>query len=91
GRRREFARFPQFADPKLLEQIPDPNSFSTFVSSIPEPGPAPGSAACLRRVAELLHIRKLHIVPYLRGAKSLEARAIGPKAVHARWQLANGS
>ncbi|MHA0111693.1 DUF3459 domain-containing protein, partial [Klebsiella pneumoniae] len=42
-------------------------------------------------VAELLHIRKLHIVPYLRGAKSLEARAIGPKAVHARWQLANGS
>ncbi|WP_343741907.1 malto-oligosyltrehalose trehalohydrolase [Herbaspirillum huttiense] len=91
GRRREFARFPQFADPKLLEQIPDPNSFATFVSSIPEPGPAPGSAACLRRVAELLHIRKLHIVPYLRGAKSLEARAIGPKAVHARWQLANGS
>jgi maltooligosyltrehalose trehalohydrolase len=91
GRRREFARFPQFADPALLEQIPDPNSFATFVSSIPEPGPAPGSAACLRRVAELLHIRKLHIAPYLRGARALEARAIGPKAVHARWQLANGS
>jgi maltooligosyltrehalose trehalohydrolase len=61
GRRREFARFPQFADPALLEQIPDPNSFATFVSSIPEPGPAPGSAACLRRVAELLHLRKRHI------------------------------
>jgi maltooligosyltrehalose trehalohydrolase len=91
GRRREFARFPQFADPKLLEQIPDPNSFATFVSSIPEPGPAPGSAACLRRAAELLHIRKLHIAPYLRGAKALGARAIGPKAVHARWQLGNGS
>lgn len=91
GRRREFARFPQFADPALLEQIPDPNSFATFVSSIPEPGPAPGSAACLRRVAELLHIRKLHIAPYLRGARALEARAIGPKAVHARWRLSNGS
>ncbi|NQE47142.1 malto-oligosyltrehalose trehalohydrolase [Herbaspirillum rubrisubalbicans] len=91
GRRREFARFPQFADPKLLEQIPDPNSFATFVSSIPEPGPAPASAACLRRVAELLHLRRHHIAPYLRGAKALEARAIGPKAVHARWQLSNGS
>ena len=91
GRRREFSRFPQFADPQLLEQIPDPNSFATFVSSIPEPGPAPGSAACLRRVAELLHIRKLHIAPYLRGARALEARAIGPKAVQARWRLSNGS
>jgi len=91
GRRREFARFPQFADPALLEQIPDPNSFATFVSSIPEPGPAPGSAACLRRVAELLHLRKRHIAPFLHEVRALGARAIGPKAVHARWRLADGS
>ncbi len=91
GRRREFARFPQFSDPALLEQIPDPNSFATFVSSIPEPGPAPGSATCLRRVAELLHLRKRHIAPFLHEVRALGARVIGPKAVHARWRLADGS
>lgn len=91
GRRREFARFPQFADAALLERIPDPNSFASFVSSIPEPGPAPGSAACLRRVAELLHLRRHHIAPHLHRVQPLGARAIGAKAVQARWRLANGS
>jgi maltooligosyltrehalose trehalohydrolase len=89
GRRREFARFPQFSDPALLERLPDPNSFATFIASIPEPGPAPASAAYLGRVAQLLRIRSLHITPFLRGAHAIEAKAIGPKAVNARWLLSN--
>ncbi|MBP0597462.1 malto-oligosyltrehalose trehalohydrolase [Herbaspirillum sp. LeCh32-8] len=89
GRRREFARFPQFADASLLEQLPDPNSFSTFMTSIPEPGPAPVAAAWLTRTAQLLRIRSVHVAPFLRGAHAIEARAIGPKAVNARWMLSN--
>jgi len=89
GRRREFSHFPQFSDPEVLDQLPDPNSFSTFIASIPEPAPAPASVACLNRVAQLLRIRSLHVAPFLRGAHAIEARAIGPKAVNARWMLAN--
>eukprot|EP01116_Phalansterium_solitarium_P003463 TRINITY_DN14292_c0_g1_i1.p1 TRINITY_DN14292_c0_g1~~TRINITY_DN14292_c0_g1_i1.p1 ORF type:complete len:654 (+),score=167.52 TRINITY_DN14292_c0_g1_i1:108-2069(+) len=33
GRRREFAKFPEFSDPKLRETIPDPQAESTFQSS----------------------------------------------------------
>jgi maltooligosyltrehalose trehalohydrolase len=33
GRRAEFARFPEFADPVLRERIPDPNSLTTFESA----------------------------------------------------------
>lgn len=91
GRKREFGRFPQFSDPALLEKLPDPNSFSTFIASIPEPGPAPESAAWLGRVAQLLRIRSLHIAPFLRGAHAIDAQAIGPKAVNARWLLADRS
>jgi maltooligosyltrehalose trehalohydrolase len=90
GRRREFAKFPAFADESLLKDLPDPNSFATFIASIPEPGPAPESASYLSRVAHLLRIRSLHIMPHLRGAQALEASAIGPKAVNARWRLNNG-
>ncbi|WDZ94243.1 malto-oligosyltrehalose trehalohydrolase [Herbaspirillum sp. WKF16] len=89
GRRREFARFPQFADETLLDRLPDPNSFSTFMASIPEPGPAPAAAAQMGRVAHLLRLRAQHVTPFLRGARAIEARAIGPKAVHARWMLSN--
>ena len=34
GRRREFARWSQFADPALRETIPDPNAYQTFERSM---------------------------------------------------------
>jgi maltooligosyltrehalose trehalohydrolase len=65
GRRREFARFAQFADPAARASIPDPNSVATFTES------------CLRwsdrrldrhrerlaLVRRLLRIRRREIVP----------------------------
>jgi maltooligosyltrehalose trehalohydrolase len=39
GRRREFAKFPAFADPKARQAIPDPNARATFEASRPAPGP----------------------------------------------------
>ncbi|ASU38822.1 malto-oligosyltrehalose trehalohydrolase [Herbaspirillum sp. meg3] len=94
GRRKEFSRFPEFADPAALDALPDPNSFSTFMASIPEPvAPEEDASAgqwmgwCYR----LLLIRREAITPYLPGAIALDAQAIGPAAVYARWRLNNGT
>ena len=90
GRRAEFARFPQFVDPAQRERIPDPNAADTFQTSIPRADPAIGGAreALYRR---LLTLRQEEIVPRLTGARAIEARALGDKAVLARWRLGDGS
>lgn len=101
GRRKEFARFPEFADAAALDSLPDPNSFATFMASIPEPAVIDADAGladdgfsaqqwmgwCYR----LLVIRRAAITPYLPATQALDANAIGPAAVHARWRLGNGS
>jgi maltooligosyltrehalose trehalohydrolase len=88
GRRREFAAFPAFADEKSRESIPDPNAYSTFaVSRIEEMAPADNQCRqCYRR---LLAVRRSQLIPRLEGARALGAHAIGPKAVVARWRLAD--
>jgi maltooligosyltrehalose trehalohydrolase len=90
GRRNEFARFPAFSDPAKRELIPDPNSLRTFEASVPHADPKLGAEreALYRR---LIAIRQSEIVPRLRAARSLEARAIGPKAVFARWRMGDGA
>ncbi len=90
GRRREFARFPDFADPSRREKIPDPNDVATFEHSIPQPDP---ERAAERRAyyRQLLAIRAAHIVPRLPGAKSIGATAAGTAAVLARWRLGDGA
>jgi maltooligosyltrehalose trehalohydrolase len=85
GRRREFAKFPAFADPDARARIPDPNAPATFARSHPEPGPQAVEWRDLYR--ELLTLRHKHIVPRLAGARSLGAHALGEAAVFARWQL----
>ncbi|RAK52228.1 malto-oligosyltrehalose trehalohydrolase [Phenylobacterium deserti] len=85
GRRKEFAKFPAFADPEARQKIPDPNAASTFESSRPEPGPDAESWRAL--VGSLLALRRDHIVPYLDEARSLGGVALGPKAVQAAWSL----
>jgi malto-oligosyltrehalose trehalohydrolase len=90
GRRREFARFPAFADAAQRDHIPDPNDPETFQTSIPSPGPD----QALRRQAlyhRLLMLRHTEIMPRLDGARSLEAKVIGPAAVVARWRLGDGT
>ena len=86
GRRREFASFAPQHDPKYLARIPDPNNPDTFERSKPHPDRSLGS----RREAlykELLAIRRAEIVPRLHDMQALDAHAIGPAAVLARWQV----
>jgi maltooligosyltrehalose trehalohydrolase len=85
GRRREFAKFPAFADPEQRAKIPDPNALATFEASKPTPG---GARAFYR---DLLALRHARIVPGLGDARSMGAEAIGDKAVVARWRLANAT
>jgi maltooligosyltrehalose trehalohydrolase len=90
GRRREFAGFSQFSDPQRLALIPDPNAADTFVCSKP--------AADLARAADrerlyrrLLALRRAEIIPRLETARAVDARAVGPAAVLARWRMGDGA
>jgi maltooligosyltrehalose trehalohydrolase len=67
GRRREFKKFPQFADEAARAAIPDPNALATFVASrlnwsMPQD---PEHADWLAYTRELLRIRQEKIVPLL--------------------------
>lgn len=85
GRRREFAKFPAFADPQARAAIPDPNAAPTFEASRPSPGPDAESWRQL--IATLLRLRRDNLAPHIDGAGSLGARAIGAKSVQAAWRL----
>jgi maltooligosyltrehalose trehalohydrolase len=86
GRRREFARFPEFSDPAKRAQILDPNAEQTFLDSIPKPE---GTKSELWRdwVKALLAIRHEQIIPRLSGAQSIGSEVLGPGAVKARWRM----
>jgi maltooligosyltrehalose trehalohydrolase len=89
GRRNEFARFPAFADAATRQHIPDPNAPRTFEASVPHADCQLGQArnSLYRR---LITLRHAEIIPRLEGARALDAHAVGPKAVVARWRLADG-
>jgi maltooligosyltrehalose trehalohydrolase len=89
GRRREFASFQQFSDADLLQKIPDPNARKTFDRSKPVAGAADAEARqdFYRR---LLTLRRENIVPRLDGTRALDAQAVGPAAVSARWRMGDG-
>ncbi|MGB7370576.1 malto-oligosyltrehalose trehalohydrolase [Erythrobacter sp.] len=89
GRRREFAAFPDFADPARRERIPDPNAPATFDASFPELGPQADEWRKLYR--ELLRIRADQLVPHLGNCISLGSDVVGEKAVSASWRLDDGS
>ncbi|MBS7457330.1 malto-oligosyltrehalose trehalohydrolase [Coralloluteibacterium stylophorae] len=92
GRRGEFRHFAAFQDEQARARIPDPNAASTFAASRPDPAEAeaPANAAALELTRSLLALRAVEIVPRLRGARPLGARALGPKAVVARWRMGDG-
>ena len=62
----------------------------TFERSKPAPDPSasPANAALYRR---LLDIRRHEIVPRLKGARALDARALGSAAVMARWRMGDSA
>jgi maltooligosyltrehalose trehalohydrolase len=86
GRRREFASFSSFLAPHGVDAIPDPNALSTFERSIPRPDGEQG-AARTELYRRLLAVRRGEVVPRLPGARAINASAIGPAAVIARWRM----
>jgi malto-oligosyltrehalose trehalohydrolase len=71
GRRREFAKFPAFADPAVRSRIPDPNDIATFEHSRldwSEPDREP-HAEHARLCRELLEVRRREIMPRLAGVE----------------------
>jgi maltooligosyltrehalose trehalohydrolase len=90
GRRREFSGFSQFSDPKLLAKLPDPNDIATFDRSKPSPDKA-RAAEREQLYRHLLALRRTEIVPRLRGARAVDASALGPAAVLAQWRMGDGS
>jgi maltooligosyltrehalose trehalohydrolase len=89
GRRREFAKFAAFADAATRARIPDPNAPASFAASRPEPGPDRGEWEALYR--QLLALRAEHVVPRLKGARSIGAAATGAGAVRAAWRMGDGA
>jgi malto-oligosyltrehalose trehalohydrolase len=94
GRREEFARFPEFADPKQRERIPDPQAESTFEAaklrwSDREAAP---HAAYLDRYRRLLAVRRRWIVPLLGAiARGGSFRVVAPRSVAVEWQAHDGA
>jgi maltooligosyltrehalose trehalohydrolase len=89
GRRKEFAGHSAFSDPDRRAAIPDPNAHDTFHRSRPQAGP--DSEAWRAFYRDLLALRRDQIVPRLPGASPTGARAIGDKAVLARWAMGDGT
>jgi maltooligosyltrehalose trehalohydrolase len=87
GRRREFAAFAGFRAGERAGSIPDPNALATFESSRPIADDASRRAL----YARLLTLRAACLAPHLDGARSVEAKAVGPAAVAAQWRLGNGA
>jgi maltooligosyltrehalose trehalohydrolase len=90
GRREEFAKFPEFADPERREQIPDPNAAETFERSRPDFEGA-GAAEWNEFYVKLIGLRRTHIIPRLKGVRGESAKILGEGAVLARWRMGDGA
>ncbi len=95
GRRREFARFPEFADEAVRARIPDPNSPAAFAASRLDWREA-DSAAGQDWIAfhrGLLAARTRHLAPRLAaGAARAEGFGLfGVRGLWAAWRLADGA
>jgi maltooligosyltrehalose trehalohydrolase len=105
GRRREFARFPEFADEAVRTHIPDPNAPETFARSVLDWG-ALGTEphrSWLTFHGALLSLRRNEIVPRLFGINgnaadfrlddgpAFEAEAPNGGVLRAHWRLGDGS
>ncbi len=95
GRRREFGRWAQFADPAVRETIPDPNDPETFRCSKLD-WSARDSEAGRERMAllrELLALRAREIAPRLAGIPGGASRKLArsTRGIELAWRLGDGS
>jgi maltooligosyltrehalose trehalohydrolase len=94
GRRREFSRFPAFADPEAAARIPDPTDEATFVRSRLDWDEAARSPH--REVREelrgLLRLRHEAVVPLTKTPyRGAEVRRPTPDALEVTWRFDAGS
>ena len=84
GRREEFSRFPEFADPNRAAMIPDPLAKSTFLSAkLDWSRIDPGHLGFYRAA---LAARREHVRPLLpRFERGGEAVVLGDQAVRVAW------
>lgn len=94
GRRKEFARFPEFQDPAARERIPDPTADGTFASAKLkwEEREREPHAGWLDWYRQALAVRRERLVPLLAGigggAGSHEV--VGASGIVVRWALGGG-
>jgi 1,4-alpha-glucan branching enzyme/maltooligosyltrehalose trehalohydrolase len=95
GRRREFARFPEFRDEAARKRIPDPTDPLTYERSALEwrDLELPEHRAWHVYYRDLLAIRRREIVPRLEGLRGDDAgyEVVGSRVLSVRWQLGDGA
>jgi maltooligosyltrehalose trehalohydrolase len=84
GRRKEFAKFPEFNDPGKRARIPDPNDVATFTAS--RPNSKNGDATTLAHTKALIALRKREIVPWLDKKSTRRADVLGEKSLCTMWR-----
>ena len=94
GRRKEFARFPEFQDPAARERIPDPQAEATFASAklAWDDIAKPGHAAWLAWYKAVLKVRTAAIVKLIPaiGGGATSHEVLGDGVVAVRWQATEG-
>jgi maltooligosyltrehalose trehalohydrolase len=93
GRRGEFARFPEFADPQIRAKIPDPEADGTFASAkldwdVLNLAPHAETLDRYQRILAARHAVIVPLIPALSHGGTYEVLA--PGAVVVRWIADNG-
>jgi len=95
GRRREFARFPEFRDETARSRIPDPMADATFESVVLNwnDRSEPRRRKRLIYYQQLLALRRREIVPRLAGlgGHSGKFKLCGARGLLACWRLGDGA
>jgi maltooligosyltrehalose trehalohydrolase len=94
GRRRDFAKFRHFADPALVDQLPDPQEPANLARSTLRwaARDEPGHRDWLDYYRRLLEIRRAEIVPRLAGMTGRGgAYAVDGARLTVAWRLGDGS
>lgn len=98
GRRKEFARFPQFSQPEMQARIPDPCHLQTFESARLDwtEREQPEHAQWLEQYRKLLALRQEKIVPLLvklsgnSAGSQVVSHRLGDHAFQISWRADDG-
>jgi len=92
GRRDEFARFPEFADPEARERIPDPFDPATHGASRLDWRTAIDDGAVrLAWIKGVLATRRGAIIPLIPGLRPGQARRFGERGLVVTWPAVRGA